>query len=40
MLNKGPVKTMTLNSDFKAIGYSLIGMMVLVSGWAVYTVYG
>ncbi len=40
MLNKGTVKVRIVNSDFKAIGYSLIGMMVLISAWAMYTVYG
>ncbi len=29
-----------MNSDFKAIGYSLIGIMALSIAWVFYSVYG
>lgn len=39
-LNKGALQPRPVNSDFKAIGYTLIGIMALGIGWAFYSVYG
>lgn len=29
-----------MNGDFKALGYTLIGIMALGIGWALFSVYG